>query len=212
MLVLDRKPNSKQAEAYRTLRTNVVFSDPNNLIKTILVTSAEKGDGKSVVAGNLAIALSKEGRNVVLVDCDLRDSSIAEYFGIESKSGLTDIIRHGKRGVLGDGTFYNQRLKIIPAGKLTSNPSELLSSNRMAAYLEELRGVYDYVVIDTPPLSLVTDAQILANKADGTILVVKADKTKKEEVKNAVSLLRNVNANIIGTVLNKDRSKGWAKE
>lgn len=201
MFVVEDEPKSVAAESYRTLRTNLQYSSFDEEYKVIVVTSSEPGEGKSTTAGNLALSLSQGDKKVALIDCDLRKPSLHKKFKVSNTRGLSDVII-GKEEITSVFQRYNENLVIVTSGKVPPNPSEMLSSKAMTALIEALRKVFDYVILDTPPVQAVTDAQILSTKADGTILVVRAQETKKDSVNNAINLLKKVKANIIGTVLN----------
>lgn len=201
MFIVEKEPKSMAAESYRILRTNIEYSSFDKEYKVIVVTSPEPEEGKSTTAGNLALCMAQEDKKVMLIDCDLRKPSMHKKFKVSNLIGLSDVMI-GKADLTMATHMYNKNLFLLTSGKVSPNPSEMLSSKVMSYLLESLKETFDYIILDTPPLKVVTDAQILSTKADGTILVVRAEKTKKESVKNAVDLLKNVNANIIGIVLN----------
>lgn len=201
MFIVDKKPKSIAAEAYRTLRTNIQYSSFDKEYKTIVVTSSEPGEGKSTTSGNLALAISQAESKVLLIDCDLRKPSLHKLFRISNNYGLSDLLLHRK--TMEDvAVKYNEGLTVVPAGKIPPNPSEMLGSKAMGIFLDEMKKHFDYIIIDTPPIGAVTDSQVLSTKVDGTILVVKAGQTKKDVVMNSVNAIKKVNGNIIGTVLN----------
>lgn len=200
MFIVDKDPKAIASESYRTLRTNIQYSSFDKEYRVILVTSSEPGEGKSTTSGNLALSLAQGDKKVILVDCDLRKPSLHKNFKISNLYGLSDVLI-GKE-TLEDASGKKGNLTILTAGKIPPNPSEMLASNAMTNLIEDLKKDYDYIILDTPPVQAVTDSQILSTKADGTILVVRAEKTKKDSVQNSIGLLRKVNANIIGTVLN----------
>lgn len=200
MFIVEKQPKSVVSEAYRGLKTNIQYSAVDKKYKTIVVSSANPGDGKSTTAGNLALTLAEGEAKVLLVDCDMRKPSVHKNFKISNTYGLSDVLVQNKK-VMDIAHMYNNNLCILTSGKLPPNPAEMLASNMMAAFLEEMKNHFDYIVLDTPPVQIVADAQILSTKVDGVLLVVRANFTKKDEVKNAVSALKKVNANIIGTVL-----------
>ena len=209
MFIVEKEPKSIAAESYRTLRTNIQYSSFDKKYQTIVVTSSEPGEGKSTTSGNLALCLAQGDKKVILIDCDLRKPSIHKKFKISNIVGLSDVII-GKEELSSAVHRHNNNLIVLTSGKIPPNPSEMLSSKAMVNLLEALKKEFDYIILDTPPVQAVTDSQILSTKADGTILVVRAERTKKDAVNNAVSLLKKVNANIIGTVLNglsTDRNK-----
>lgn len=201
MFIVEKKPKSISSEAYRTLRTNIQYSSFDKEIRTIVITSSEPGEGKSTTAGNLALSFAQGEKSVILVDCDLRKPSLHKKFKISNMIGLSDVII-GKERIEEVVEEHSEHLHILTSGKIPPNPSEMLGSKAMEVLLEKLRGKYDVIILDSAPLQAVTDAQILSTKADGTILVVRAEKTKKESVLQAKNLLDKVGANIIGTVLN----------
>lgn len=201
MFVLEKQPKSVEAESYRILRTNIMYSSFDKEIKRILVTSSEPGEGKSTTSGNLALAFAQDEKKVILIDCDLRKPSLHKKFRISNNRGLSDVIidRDKLNKCIQKRTEY---LDILTAGKIPPNPSEMLGSKAMSSLLDELSNVYDVIILDSPPVLAVTDAQILSTKVDGVVLVVRAEKTKKDTVLAAKGVLDKVNANILGTVLN----------
>ncbi|SDP06869.1 CpsD/CapB family tyrosine-protein kinase [Clostridium gasigenes] len=201
MFIVETKPKSIAAESYRTLRTNLQYSSFDKEYKVIVVTSSEPGEGKSTTAGNLAMSLAQGEKKVILIDCDLRKPSLHKRFKISNIMGLSDVLI-GREVIENAATRYKKNITVLTSGKIPPNPSEMLGSKAMTALLNELQGIFDYIILDTPPIQAVTDSQILGAKADGVILVVKAEKTKKESVQNSINLLKKVNAHIIGTVLN----------
>ncbi|GAA0070288.1 CpsD/CapB family tyrosine-protein kinase [Clostridium sardiniense] len=208
MFIVEKKPKSIPAESYRVLRTNIQYSSIDKKIKRMLVTSSEPGEGKSTTTGNLALTFSQDEKRVLLIDCDLRKPSIHKKFRISNNIGLSDVILDNSK--LDKALIKrNDYLDILPAGKVPPNPSELLGSKALEDLLDELGKKYDVIILDTPPVHAVTDAQILSTKVDGVILVVRAERTKKESVISAKAALDKVNANILGTVLNGgESSKG----
>lgn len=200
MFIVEKDPKSIAAESYRTLRTNIQYSSFDKEYRVIVVTSSEPGEGKSTTSGNLALSLAQSEKKAILIDCDMRKPSIHKKFKISNIYGLSDVLV-GKE-TLDDATSKRGNLTILTAGKIPPNPSEMLGSKAMSNLLEELKKDFDYIILDTPPVQAVTDSQILSTKADGTILVVRAERTKKDSVQNSINLLKKVNANIIGTVLN----------
>lgn len=201
MFVLEKQPKSVEAESYRILRTNIMYSSFDKKIKRILVTSSEPAEGKSTTSGNLALAFAQDEKKVILIDCDLRKPSLHKKFRISNNIGLSDVIidRDKLNKCIQKRTEY---LDILTAGKIPPNPSEMLGSQAMSSLLDELSNVYDVIILDSPPVLAVADAQILSTKVDGTVLVVRAEKTKKDTVLAAKGVLDKVNANILGTVLN----------
>lgn len=202
-LIVHEDPKSPISEAYRILRTNIQFSSLDNPIKTIVITSAGPGEGKTTSVINLGIAMAQSGLKVLLIDGDLRKPQIHKTFEIFNKPGLTDVLVNELDYKEGISSTYIDGLGILPAGTIPPNPSELLASNRMKQFLSEIREDYDFVLMDTSPASIVTDASILSALADGTILVCASGGVSIEGARRAKELLENVNANIIGIILNK---------
>lgn len=197
---VEKKPKSIVAEAYRTLRTNIQYSSFDKEIKSIAITSAEPSEGKSTVSGNLALSFAQNDKKVILIDCDLRKPSVHKNFKISNVIGLSEVLV-GKIDINEAIQKRNDNLDVLTSGKIPPNPSEMLSSMAMTNLIEELKEKYEIIILDTAPLKAVTDAQILSTKVDGTILVTRAEKTKRESVIEAKNLLTKVGANIIGTVL-----------
>lgn len=202
MFVTRKMPRSLSAEAYRSLRTSIKFASVDKQVKTIVVTSSVMAEGKSTVSGNLACILSQDGARVLVIDCDLRKPSIHYNFFISNGEGLTDALV-GDCDLKSVVKKVDESLYVITAGTVPPNPSEVLGSEAMQELLEELSINFDYIIMDTPPVLPVTDALLLAAKADATLVVVKARKTKEKMIKQTYDQLMKVRANVIGTVLNE---------
>ena len=206
MFVMEKAPKSIDAEAYRSLRSNIEYSSFDDEYRAIVVTSSVPGEGKSTTSGNLALSLAQSGNKVLLVDCDMRKPSIHKKFKISNISGTAELLLR-KESFEDVANFYNENLTIITAGKIPPNPSEMLSSRAMTAFIKEMKKEFKYIILDTPPLQAVTDAQVLSTKSDGVLLVVRAGSTKREMVLNSVDLIKKVHGKIIGTVLNGVENK-----
>ena len=202
MFVTKKMPRSLSAEAYRSLRTSIKFSSADKLIKTIVVTSSLIGEGKSTVVGNLAYSLNQDGSRVLVIDCDLRKPSIHENFLLSNEKGLTDILV-GKSDLKSVTKKIEDSLFLITAGTIPTNPAEILGSKEMEDLIKELSINFDYIILDTPPILPVSDTLLLASKADATLIVVNARKTKEKMVKESYDRLVEVKANVIGTILNE---------
>lgn len=202
MLVIEKSPKSVPAEAYRTLRTNIQYASFDKELRRILVTSSGPGEGKSTTAANLALSIAETGKSVLLIDCDLRKPSVHKKFKISNEKGVTNFL-------LGEVTFeqatkvYKNKLFIMTAGTIPPNPAEMLSSNKLKNFLKRISDKFDMIIIDSPPVMAVTDAQILSTITDGVILVITSGQTEKAMAIKAKESLKKVNANIIGVVLNR---------
>ena len=196
-------PKSPESEAYRILRTNIQFIGIDTSKKILLVTSSGPGEGKTITTANIAVAFSQYGSKVLVIDGDLRKSRIHKLFDRSNRRGLTNALMEPDK--IHDYIVATdiQNLSLLTSGPLPPNPSELLGSNKMKIILGMLEEEYDFIFIDSPPVGMVTDAQILSTLADGTLLVAAAEQVTVDAFKSAVVLLQNVNANIIGVVLNK---------
>ena len=202
MLILENNPKPVAAESYRTLRTNIQYSSFDNPVKSIVITSSEPGEGKSTTSANLALSFAQDGKKVILIDCDLRKPSIHENFLLANEKGLTDVL-FGKSDLKGVTKKIEDSLFLITAGTILPNPAEILGSKEMENLIKELKINFDYIIIDTPPILPVSDTLLLVSKADATLIVVKARKTKEKMVKESYERLIEAKANVIGTVLNE---------
>ena len=199
--------HSARAEALRQLRTNLQYVDADRPVKTLVVTSAVPGEGKSSTTCGLAVLFAEAGQRVLIIDADLRRPRIADYLGLEGKVGLTTVLV-GKASVDDVVQRYGTDLWVLASGFLPPNPSELLGSRHMADLLEELRDKFDTIIVDCPPLLPVTDAAVVAARADGALLLSRARKTTGAQVTTAVQALRSVDARLLGCVLNMVAAKG----
>lgn len=190
------------SEQYRSLRTNIRLNSSPRPLKTIVISSAVHGEGKTITAVNLAITMARDlDRTVLLVDCDLRGGIIHRLLAINPTYGLSDILVGNAPLEL---AFYQSRinnLSILPRGNIPPNPSELLGSKKMRQILEELKLKFDYIILDAPPIIPLTDACVLSSLVDGVIFIVQVNKTARQLVKHAQDLLKHVHAKILGFVL-----------
>lgn len=201
-------PNSAVSESYRRLRTRIQYLVTKKKLKTVLITSPDEQDGKSVTACNIAISMANAGNKVLLIDANLRRPSIHNQFFIASKIGLTNVL-------LGEITLESSLfrlddipgLAVLPSGSIPSNPSEILIGNRMAELLSNVSACFDMVIIDSPPIGPVSDGLVLAGLVDGVILTISSKKTKINMAENAVKALRKIDANILGVVFTKAKGK-----
>ena len=200
--------NSSTAEAFRKLRTNLQFLTVDHPPRVIVVTSASPSEGKSTTSINIALALAEAERTVVLVDGDLRRPRLAKYLDVLGSVGVSTVLSGGAAldEVLQTTKF--PRLTVLAAGPTPPNPSELLGSLAAEKMLAELRSGFDYVIIDSAPLLAVTDGAILAAKSDGALIVVKAGKTRRDQLSHAIGMLHDVGATLLGAVLTMMPTRG----
>ena len=195
-------PSSPAFESFRALRTSLIFSNAVQSLRSIVVTSAAAGDGKSTVSSNLAAAFAQQGMRVVIVDCDLRRGRLHASFGVSRSPGLTELlvgsvtVEQAVRQTEIPGLF------VLSAGKLPPNPSELLGSDGARAILTQLISEYDLVIMDTPPVLAATDAAVLSSIADGVVLVVRMGITDRRAARRSLDRLQIVGSRVLGTVLN----------
>lgn len=201
-LVTSVNTKSIVSEQFRTLRTNINFSMPDKELKTFLVTSTSPGEGKSTVAANTAVVFAQEGKRVLLVDADMRKPTVHYTFHLTNTLGLSNLLTRQENimNVLKQSDIEN--LQVITCGPIPPNPAELIGSQTMQKVMEEMKGYFDVIIFDAPPVLSVADAQILSNKCDGTILVLSAGETEKEGLVKAKEALASSQANLIGVVLN----------
>ncbi|WP_322806319.1 polysaccharide biosynthesis tyrosine autokinase [Thermanaerothrix sp.] len=201
---VDHKPRSPIAETFRKLRTNLEFASVDTPLKLIVVTSALPSEGKTTIALNLAAIYAQGGKRVAVVDADLRKPMLHRITGLSNRIGLTDLFRSDMpmKEILRNPNG-NERLYLITSGKLPPNPGELLASMRMGQILEHLSNLVDLIILDTPPMLVAADAQILAARSDGVLIVAEPYRTPIESLKASVEALRRVNARVLGAVFNR---------
>lgn len=201
-LITLSEPRSAAAEAYRSLRTNLMFSSVENPIHTLLVTSPARDDHKSITLANLAVTFAQGGSKTILVDADLRQPKQQRIWGISGQRGLT--------GMMVDDAAISQpplqatgveNLQIIVSGELPPNPADLLSGKRMDEIIGVLKGRADYVLFDSPPVLAATDAALLGIKLDGALLAVRAGDTRRDHTAQARQALERVHVRVVGAVL-----------
>lgn len=201
-LIASHSPKSTASESFRGIRTGILFSSADAAPQAILVSSAGPEEGKTACAANLAVTMAQAGSRVLLIDCDLRRPRLHKLFDIGRDTGISSILVGSSE--LNDVVVNTKiaNLDIIPCGPIPPNPSEILGSKKMEHLIEALRKKYTRIVIDSPPLTAVTDSLLLSKIVDGTILVVRAGQTPRQVVQNGLSQLHTVNAHILGAVLN----------
>lgn len=203
-LMVHHDPMGSVAEAARSIRTNLLFMSPDKPFRTLLITSAGPSEGKTTVAMYVATAMAQAGKRVLLVDCDLRRPRVHRVFrdrGLDLGPGLTTALLEDDSV---DPVVPTEvpNFSIVPAGPIPPNPSELLHSEKFHQFLERMKERFDHVILDSPPVVAVTDATILSTQVDGTLLVVRAFKTRKELARHGYRQLRDVGANVAGVLLN----------
>ena len=197
-----KEPRQPAAESYRALRTSIILSsEQEGPPKSLLVTSTAPEEGKTATAVNLAVGLARSGHSVLLVDADMRKPRIGAIFELPNAQGLSTILQGGAHPAPADVGVPN--LMVLTSGPVPDNPSELLGSKRMDTLLKELRGAYDTVVVDSPPLLTVADGPVLARKIDATLLVVYSERSTYDGVKRGLKALRDIGVNPLGLVLNR---------
>ena len=202
-LVVKNDPRSTAAEAFRALRTNIQFMNPDRSLKSIVITSACPGEGKTTLVANLAISMAQLGKKVVCVDTDLRKPELHNLFNTLNMKGLTDYLMgiHSLGDVLQSTGI--EGLSLITSGPKPPNPSEVLSSQKMKALMKQLSFEYDLVIYDSPPVISVTDAVILSSQTDGVILLIDSRASARQAVVKAKQTLELANAKIFGVVLGR---------
>jgi protein-tyrosine kinase len=206
-LITHRSPKSSVSEQYRTVRTNIEFAAVDESLRTFMVTSANPSEGKSTTVANLAVVFAQQDKKVLLVDGDMRRPTVHYTFRTDNIKGLTNVLT--KQATLEEVACETEvnNLHVVSCGPIPPNPAELLSSKAMDQFIEEALKSYDVVIFDTPPVLAVTDAQVLANKVQGVILVVNSGKTETELALKTKELLTNAKAKLLGVVLNEKKQK-----
>lgn len=201
-LITIQSPKSIVSEQFKTIRTNINFSMPDQDIQTMIVTSSTPGEGKSTISSNSSIVFAQSGKKVLLLDADMRKPTAHYTFGIPNAVGLSTLLT--RQHTIAEVVHQTEveGLEVITSGPIPPNPAELLGSKTMDQLISQLTERYDIVIFDAPPVLSVTDAQILSNKCQGTILVVNSGKAEKDGVIKAKEALVASQANILGVVLN----------
>lgn len=194
-------------EAYRVIRTSIQFAQAGKELQTIALTSCTPNEGKSTTIANLAVVLTQAGKSVLLIDCDMRNPTVHKNFNLSNKVGLSSCISMGT--ALSDAVQKTsiEGLYALTGGVIPPNPNELLGSERMRELLQEARELYDYVLIDLPPVLPVADALVLGAVVDGVVLVIDSGEVKVDLARDVKKQLQHAGANILGVVLNKVRSE-----
>lgn len=201
------RKDSSFSEQYRTLRTNLSFAKAGGGMKTYMVTSAEKGDGKSTTASNLAIVMAQQGKEVLLIDADIRKPSQHYSFRTENQKGLTNLLTAQDPFDEVLQSTVVDHLTLLSSGPAAPNPADLLSSEDMAGIIEQAKERFDQVIIDSPPALAVADARLLANLCDGILLVVRSGSTEIDHASRAAEVFSEVRSKLLGVVLNDKKIK-----
>ncbi|MBM6615374.1 CpsD/CapB family tyrosine-protein kinase [Desemzia sp. RIT804] len=207
-LITLTRPSSVVSEQFRTIRTNIHFSMVDTDLKSLSITSAGPGAGKSTISANLAVSFANEGKKVLLIDTDMRKPTVHKTFRLPNHDGLTTMLTDRNAELVNIiHRLDTDNLYILTSGAIPPNPAELLASKRMEQLKTELEELFDLIIFDLPPVVAVTDAQIIASKTDGTIFVINKGGADKEMVLKSKELLDKVQANVMGAVLNRVDTK-----
>ncbi|CAJ1316866.1 CpsD/CapB family tyrosine-protein kinase [Paenibacillus sp. PK4536] len=206
-LITKENPKSLIAESYKGLRTNIDFSRLDAKVKSIIVTSATLGEGKSTTVANLAIAYAETGRSVLIIDGDLRNPAMHRIFNISNNIGLSNVLFDKDDLSKAIQSTRTLNLSVMTSGAVPPNPSEILGSKRMEALMEEVKSEYDLVILDTPPLLPFTDAQVATPLCEGVVMVIKAGGASRKDIVKATASLEFVGAHVLGAVLNQASRK-----
>lgn len=201
--LLSEKSDFFVREAYKTMRTNIIFSlTGNEECKVLILTSAMQGEGKSTASSNVAISFAQDGKRVLLVECDLRRPKLKQLFRMSSKKGLSDLLIDSScmREVILSTTYQN--LDLVLCGAIPPNPSELLGSDSMKTFINCMKSEYDIIILDTPPLTMVTDALVLVPSSDGVLMVTRAEYSEPNAIAFALDQLARARAKVLGFILN----------
>ncbi len=196
-------------EQYKLLRTNLYFTLPQDEKCSVIgVTSSMRGEGKSTTAVHLSYVLAENGHKVLLIDGDLRIPSIAKKMNIASTPGLTDLIMGRSIDLSALKSEELENWYILPSGEIPPNPSELLGSARMENVLKALKEIFDYIIIDLPPVNIVTDAVSISKFITGMVVVIREEYTEKKELERCFRQLKLSNVNVLGCIMNEAKSEG----
>lgn len=200
-LIVQKDSKSPISEAYRAVRTNLQFAGADKKIKCISFISSTPSEGKSTTISNIALTMAQDDKKVLLIDADMRKPVQHQIFGLFNK-GLSNCIAMNMSLDEAIQPSDHPNLDILASGPVPPNPSELLGSQKMDELLQQVKNIYDYVLVDMPPVLVVTDAAVLSSKVDGIVFVIRSGKISPDEAKLAKSQLEQAGANILGAVLN----------
>ena len=202
-LITVREPKSIVSEQFKTIRSNINFSMPDEDLQTIVITSTTPGEGKSTSSSNIAVVFAQSGKKVLLIDGDMRKPTVHHTFKLKNVRGLSNVLTRQYKVEEVIHQTEVDGLSVVTSGPIPPNPAELIASQTMDRLIEQLVEQFDLIIFDAPPVLSVTDAQILANKCDGTILVVQTAKTDKDSILKAKEVLVASKAHMIGVILNR---------
>lgn len=211
-LITHFEPKAPESEMFRNLRTNIQFMNTHKELKTLLITSTMPGEGKSYVSSNLAVTFAQAGKQVILVDCDMRKGRQFSIFGVSPRPGISNylsgVVEQDFAGDVEDIESYIQdteveNLRVIPAGSIPPNPAELLVSEKMRDVINVLKEKCDIVILDAPPALIVADSVILARQVDSSVIVTAHNETRMDEAEKVKNAIKNVGGKIAGVVINK---------
>ena len=206
---VNEEPRSPVTEAFRSLRTNIEFAGVDEPLKTIVIASTNPSEGKTTIAVNLAMVFAQSGKDVAIVDADLRRPKVHRFLGISNRAGLSDVFLNSRTIQAIERPWKDTKLSVITSGSLPPNPSELLASDKMFRFIERLKAEKDITIIDSPPF-VVSDASVLASKVDGVLLVVQPGKARADSIRAAVEQLARVDAKVVGVIFNRiPRNRGY---
>ena len=201
--LLGKKPNAAIADAYRVLRTNLLFTSAETTGRAFVMTSAGPGEGKTTTLANLAAALAHNGSKVLAVDADLRRPTLHQHFGLPKSPGLSDMIVGNAAASKAIRTSRIEGLQVLPCGYLPPNPAELLGSAMMKQIMEAVRSHYDWVLVDTPPILAMADAAVVCPTVEGVVMVIAGETATKPQVERAIEQVKAIGSKVLGVVLNK---------
>lgn len=202
-IITHLSPKSPVSEAFRNMRTNIMFSDVDNERKVMAITSNDGSEGKTTILANYGVTLCQSGKRVLIIDCDLRKPQVHRRFELDNAKGLTNLLL--KEISIEEACQQTEvpDFFAITAGPIPPNPSEILASRRMTEIMAELKQQFDYILLDTPPLGLVTDAAVLSPIVDGYIVLVSLGTVQRDGLLNILDIFEKINAHVIGVVANK---------
>lgn len=207
-LIAYEQPKSSVSEQYRNIRTNIEFASVDKKIRSLIVTSANSSEGKTTTAANIAVVFAQQGKKVLLVDADLRKPTLHQMLQVENVFGLTSVLTRSKTLETCVKKTQIGSLDFLPCGPIPPNPAELLGASSMKELLSEAYGMYDFVIFDTSPILPVTDAQIMANQCDASVLVIRSGSTEKEAALKAKQALDSAKGKLLGIILNDKEQNG----